>query len=190
MRRRARRIATLSIIGPLLFVSRTAALAQSPQGVPADLLIRNGRVIDGTGAAARTADVAITGDRITFIGDAARGNVTARRTIDARGLIVAPGFIDPHTHALEDLSSNDPKRRANLNFLMQGVTTVITGNDGGGPFEVARTLGKWRTDGIGSNGALLVGYGSVRQNVMRQTDARAVGVQLDSMRALVDKARN
>ena len=136
---------------------------------------------------ARNADVAITGDRITFVGDAGRANITARRTIDARGLIVAPGFIDPHTHALEDLSSNDPKRRANLDYLMQGVTTVITGNDGGGPYEVARTLEKWRTDGIGSNGALLVGYGSVRQAVMRMSDARAVGAQLDSMRALVDK---
>jgi N-acyl-D-aspartate/D-glutamate deacylase len=157
------------------------------QGAPADLLIRNGRVIDGTGATARNTDVAIAGDRITFVGDAARANVTAKRTIDARGLIVAPGFIDPHTHALADLSSNDPKRRANVNYLMQGVTTVITGNDGGGPYEVARTLGKWRSDGIGSNGALIVGYGSVRQAVMRMSDARAEGAQLDSMRALVDK---
>jgi N-acyl-D-amino-acid deacylase len=183
-----RRIATLAIISPLLVATHAATLAQAQQGAPADLLIRNGRVIDGTGAAARNADIAITGDRITFVGDASRGNVTARRTIDARGLIVAPGFIDPHTHALEDLSSADPKRRANVNFLMQGVTTVITGNDGGGPFEVARTLEKWRTDGIGSNGALLVGYGSVRGNVMRSTDAKAVGQQLDSMRTLVDKA--
>jgi len=188
--RRLRRIALLSIAAPLLLATRAVMQgqgAQSAQGAPADLLIRNGRVIDGTGGAARNADVAITGDRITFVGDAGRANLTARRTIDARGLIVAPGFIDAHTHALEDLSSNDPKRRANLDFLMQGVTTVITGNDGGGPYDVARTLEKWRTDGIGSNGALLVGYGSVRQAVMRMSDARAVGAQLDSMRALVDK---
>ena len=181
-------MAILSFSGPLLLASPAAMQAQGSQGAPADLLIRNGRVIDGTGAPGRTADVAITGDRITFVGDAARANLTARRTIDARGLIVAPGFIDPHTHALEDLSSNDPKRRANLNYLMQGVTTVITGNDGGGPFEVARTLEKWKTDGIGSNGALLVGYGNVRQSVMRMSDARAVGAQLDTMRSRVDKA--
>ena len=184
--RGVRRDTVSSIVLPLLLVSIASAPALGAQG-PADLLIRNGRVIDGTGAPGRNADVAITGDRITFVGDATRSNVTARRTIDASGLIVAPGFIDPHTHALEDLSSNDPKRRANLNFLMQGVTTVITGNDGGGPYEVARTLEKWRTDGIGSNGALLVGYGSVRQALMRSSDARAVGAQLDSMRALVDK---
>ena len=157
------------------------------QGAPADVLIRNGRVIDGTGAAVRSADVAITGDRITFVGDATRAKVSAKRTIDARGLIVAPGFIDPHTHALEDLSSDDPKRRANVDYLMQGVTTVITGNDGGGPYEVARTLTKWKSEGIGSNGALLVGYGSVRQAVMRMSDAKAAGAQLDSMRSLVDK---
>ena len=157
------------------------------QNAPADLLIRNGQVIDGSGAAARTADVAVTGDRITFVGDATRSNVTARRTIDARGLIVTPGFIDPHTHTLDDLSSNDPKRRSNVDYLMQGVTTVVTGNDGGGPYEVARTLEKWRRDGIGSNGALLVGYGSVRQAVMHMSDAPAVGPQLDSMRVLIDK---
>jgi len=182
-----RRVAILSIAGPMLLALPAATQAQGAQGAPADLLIRNGRVIDGTGAAARNADIAITGDRITFVGDAARSNITARRTIDARGLIVAPGFIDPHTHALEDLSSNDPKRRANVDYLMQGVTTVITGNDGGGPYEVARTLSKWRTDGIGSNGALLVGYGTVRQAVMRMSDVAAAGPQLDSMRALVDK---
>jgi N-acyl-D-amino-acid deacylase len=187
MRRRMRRIAVLSGLGPLILASRAVTQAQGSQGGPADLLIRNGRVIDGTGAPARATDIAITGDRITFVGDAARSNITARRTIDARGLIVAPGFIDPHTHALEDLSSNDPKRRANVDYLMQGVTTVVTGNDGGGPYEVARTLEKWRTDGIGSNGALLVGYGSVRQAVMRMSDAPAAGPQLDSMRALVDK---
>jgi len=182
-----RRFITLSLVGLPLTASAPGARQLNAQGAPPDLLIRNGRVIDGTGAPARTADVAITGDRITFIGDAARSNVSARRTIDARGLIVAPGFIDPHTHAQEDLSSNDPKRRANVDYLMQGVTTVITGNDGGGPYEVARTLDKWRADGIGSNGALLVGYGSVRQAVMRMSDARAIGPQLDSMRALIDK---
>lgn len=183
-RRRVRRIAIVSLVGPLLLLVRSGTGAQ---GAPADLLIRNGRVIDGTGAAPRSADVAITGDRITFVGDAARANVQARRTIDARGMIVAPGFIDPHTHTSGDLSSSDAKQRANLDYLMQGVTTVITGNDGGGPFEVARTLQRWREQGIGTNAALLVGYGTVRQAVMRMSDARPSAAQLDSMRALVDK---
>lgn len=188
VQRRVRRLTKLvGIFAPVLLASGALSRPVGAQGAPADLLIRNGRVIDGTGSPSRNADVAITGDRITFVGDAGRSNVTAKRTIDARGLIVSPGFIDPHTHAQEDLSSNDPKRRANLDYLMQGVTTVITGNDGGGPFEVARTLEKWRNDGIGSNGALLVGYGSARQAVMGMSDAKAVGPQLDSMRALIDK---
>jgi N-acyl-D-amino-acid deacylase len=186
-RRRVRVLAAVSLAGVLVLASRSGTGAQGPQGAPADLLVRNGRVIDGTGSPARPADVAISGDRITFVGDASRANITARRTIDARGLIVAPGFIDPHTHALEDLNSSDPKRRANLNFLMQGVTTVITGNDGGGPFEVARTLEQWKTQGIGSNGALLVGFGSVRRAVLGMSDGRPTPAQLDSMRALVDK---
>ena len=175
--------AALVGLGPFAPAKRSFAA----QGAPADLLIRNGRVIDGTGVPAHAGDVAITADRITFVGDAARANVHGKRTIDARGLIVAPGFIDPHTHTLEDLSSTDPKRRANVDYLMQGVTTVITGNDGGGPYDVARTLAKWKADGIGSNGALLVGYGSVRQAVMGMSDAKAEGTRLDSMRALVDK---
>lgn len=182
---RRRHVAWIALVACGLFAPAMHPLAA--QGAPADLLIRNGRVIDGTGAPVRSADVAITADRITFVGDAARANVQAKRTIDARGLIVAPGFIDPHTHTLEDLSSDDPKRRANTDYLMQGVTTVITGNDGGGPYDVARTLAKWKAEGIGSNGALLVGYGSVRQAVMGMSDARAQGAQLDSMRALVDK---
>jgi N-acyl-D-aspartate/D-glutamate deacylase len=182
---RLRHVPAVGLVGFALLLCPGRSLVG--QGAPADVLIRNGRVIDGTGAAGRTADVAITGDRITFVGDATRAKVSAKRTIDARGLIVAPGFIDPHTHALEDLSSDDPKRRANVDYLMQGVTTVITGNDGGGPYEVARTLTKWKRDGIGSNGALLVGYGSVRQAVMRMSDAKAAGAQLDSMRSLVDK---
>ena len=175
----------LAVLAALLTATASDALGQARQ---VDLLIRNGRVIDGTGSPARSADIGVTGDRITFVGDAARANVSAQRTIDARGLTVAPGFIDPHTHALEDLSNADPKRRANVNYLMQGVTTVITGNDGGGPFEIARTYARWKETGIGTNGALLVGYGSVRRPVLGMSDAKASPTQLDSMRALVDKA--
>src|SRR5689334_15634786 len=93
-----------------------------------DILILHGKLVDGSGKKPRVADVGIRGDRIVFVGDAAKANLTAARTIDATGLVVAPGFIDPHTHTLGDLS--DPKRKSNEAYLMQGVTTVITGNDG------------------------------------------------------------
>lgn len=153
------------------------------QASAADILIRGGTVVDGTGAPARRADIAITGDRITFVGDAAAAHVVASRTIDATGLIVAPGFIDPHTHTLEDLSS--PARRGNVNYLMQGVTTVVTNNDGGGTIQIGKTLAQWTRDGIGTNAALYIGQGSVRRAVMGMSPAAPTAAQLDSMRALV-----
>jgi N-acyl-D-aspartate/D-glutamate deacylase len=165
-----------------ILVPREAAPAQT-----VDLLLRGGAVVDGTGAAPRTADVGIRGERIVFVGDAAREAVKATRVIDARGLIVAPGFIDPHSHTLEDLSSASPERRANLPYLMQGVTTVITNNDGGGAVEIGRTLDAWTANGIGTNAALYVPQGSVRRQVMGMSDAPPTAAQLDAMRQLVQR---
>jgi N-acyl-D-aspartate/D-glutamate deacylase len=127
--------------------------------------------------------VGVTGDRIAFIGDATASRVTAARTIDATGLIVAPGFIDPHTHTQGDLSS--PERHANLAYLMQGVTTVITNNDGGGSIEVGRTLDGWRKGGIGTNAAVYIGQGSVRGAVLGMSASAPTPAQIDSMRAIV-----
>jgi N-acyl-D-aspartate/D-glutamate deacylase len=148
-----------------------------------DILIRGGTVVDGSGAPRRRADVGVTGDRIAFIGDATASRVTAARTIDATGLIVAPGFIDPHTHTQGDLSS--PERHANLAYLMQGVTTVITNNDGGGSIEVGRTLDGWRKGGIGTNAAVYIGQGSVRGAVLGMSASAPTPAQIDSMRAIV-----
>jgi N-acyl-D-aspartate/D-glutamate deacylase len=161
----------------------TLASTAGAQSDSADVLLRGGTLVDGTGAAPRRADVAIRGDRITFVGDAARAHVRARRTIDASGLVVAPGFIDAHTHTVEDLSS--PARHGNVNYLMQGVTTVVTGNDGSGPLDIAKTLDTWQHDGIGTNAALFIGEGSVRGRVMGMSDAAPTPAQLDSMRTLV-----
>jgi acyl-homoserine-lactone acylase len=153
------------------------------QGRVVDLLLRNGALVDGTGAAERRADVGVQGDRIVFVGDASRAGVTARRTIDASGLIVAPGFIDPHTHTLGDLSN--PERRGNAAYLMQGVTTVITNNDGGGTLDIGKTFDAWKRDGIGTNAALYVPQGSVRRSVMGMSAAAPTPAQMDSMRAIV-----
>ena len=148
-----------------------------------DVLIHGGTVVDGTGAPARRADVAVRGDRIVFVGDAKVAGIHATRTINAHGLVVAPGFIDPHTHTLEDLLT--PARRANVNYLMQGVTTVITNNDGGGTLDIRKTLNGWASTGIGTNAALYVGQGSVRRQVMGMSSATPTSSQLDSMRAIV-----
>src|SRR5262245_41901819 len=103
-----------------------------------DLLIVHGSLVDGAGKNPRKADVGIRGDRIVFVGDARKSHVEAARTIDATGLIVAPGFIDGHTHTLSDLTNDQTK--SNQAYLMQGVTTVVTGNDGGSVLNVGDTL--------------------------------------------------
>jgi N-acyl-D-amino-acid deacylase len=151
-----------------------------------DLLILRGKLIDGSGRKPRIADVGIRGDRIVFIGDARKENATAARTIDARGLIVAPGFIDPHTHTLGDLSN--PDRKSNQAYLMQGVTTVITGNDGGSVLNVAETLRKWDELGVGTNAILLAGHGTIRGRVLGPTDAQPTEAQLEEMKQLVARA--
>lgn len=151
-----------------------------------DLLIKSGRIYDGTGSEPVVADVGIRGDRIVFIGDSTAANVRAARTIDASGLVVAPGFIDPHTHTLDDL--NDPKRSSNVAYLMQGVTTVIVGNDGAGPTSVASTFEKWEKQGIGTNAAVLVGHGAIRQAVVGLGDVAPTAVQLDRMRGIMGEA--
>ncbi|MEO6878516.1 MAG: amidohydrolase family protein, partial [Gemmatimonadaceae bacterium] len=160
-------------------LSASPALAQQH----VDILIRGGTIVDGTGSPQRAGDVGIRGDRITFIGNAAASKITATRTIDATGLIVAPGFIDPHTHTAGDLSN--PSTRANLAYLMQGVTTVVTNNDGGGPIDIAAQLAGWKKHGIGTNAAVYIGEGSVRSAVMGMSDAAPTAPQLDSMEAIV-----
>jgi N-acyl-D-amino-acid deacylase len=165
--RRFRPCAALVLL-PLVIVAYSA-IASEPMGEQTareprlDLLIRGGSVVDGSGSQPVSADVGIKGDRIVFIGSSGK-RVTAARTIDASGLIVAPGFIDPHTHTSEDLA--DPVRKSNVNYLMQGVTTVITGNDGSSPLPTGATLAKWERLGIGTNAALLVGHGTVRLQVL------------------------
>src|SRR5881394_394640 len=151
-----------------------------------DLLIINGSVIDGSGKGPRKADVGIRGDRITFVGDAKKFHIEAARTIDAKGLIVAPGFIDPHTHTLGDLS--DEKRKSNEAYLMQGVTTVVTGNDGGSAQNIGETLSKWDGQGIGTNAILLAGFGTIRGRVLGPGDAQPNAAQLEEMKQLVARA--
>ena len=152
------------------------------------MLLRSGTVYDGSGAEGTVLDVGVTGDRIVFVGDARAAGVSGVREIDATGLVVAPGFIDPHAHAQGDLASADRDRRTNVNYLMQGVTTVVVGNDGGGTYDIAGSRATMNDLGIGTNAALLVGFGEVRREVMGMRDAAPTGVELDRMRGLVDQA--
>src|SRR5882762_3011191 len=180
----------LAFLIPAVIVAITQlaslGVTQQAQTLPAlqyDLLILHGKLVDGSGNKPRTADVGIRGDRIVFIGDARKENATAARTIDATGLVVAPGFIDPHTHTLGDLS--DPNRKSNQAYLMQGVTTVITGNDGSSVLNIGETLRKWDEQGIGTNAILLAGHGTIRGRVLGPTDAQPNAAQLEEMKQLL-----
>ncbi len=148
-----------------------------------DLLIVGGTVYDGSDNPPRQRNIAVIADRIATI-DAAPDARAARR-IDATGFIVAPGFIDPHTHALDDLLNDATK--ANANYLTQGVTTVIVGNDGGGVPDLEQSLSTMRTQGIGTNVAFFVGHGEVRDRVMGLENRAPTDDELDRRRALVEE---
>ncbi|MFN2577736.1 MAG: amidohydrolase family protein [Pyrinomonadaceae bacterium] len=151
-----------------------------------DFLILHGTLVDGSGKKARRADVGISGDRIVFVGNAGKAHISAGRTVDATGLIIAPGFIDPHTHTLADLSNDQSK--SNLAYLMQGVTTVITGNDGGSVLKIGELLKRWDDQGIGTNAILLAGFGTIRASVLGPTDAQPNAAQLEEMKQFVARA--
>ncbi|MHA6720301.1 N-acyl-D-amino-acid deacylase family protein [Sphingomonas sp. RS6] len=171
-------------IGLLLGVA-LLGLGATPAPEQVDLLIRGGTVYPG-GAAPFAGDVAIRGDRIVAVGP--HLTVRAKRTVDARGMIVAPGFIDPHTHMGDDLASADPAVRLISAFLMQGVTTAFIGNDGGGDPDVARVLGSAATKPVGINYAVYVGFGAVREKVIGMADRAPTPEELAQEKALVADA--
>lgn len=164
-------------------------LVLAPGAAPApdevDLMIRGGTVYPGS-AAPFVGDVAIEGDRIRAVGRKLR--VRAARVIDASGMIVAPGFIDPHTHVGDDLASDDARTRLVPAFLMQGVTTAFIGNDGGGDPDVAKVLGGAGARPVGINYAAFVGFGAVRSQVLGDADRAPDSAELRRMRATVAKA--
>jgi len=178
-------IAALAVV-LIAALTSTRLLRTNAQSNQIDILILHGSLIDGSGGKARKTDVGIRGDQIVFVGDARKANLTVARIIDASGMIVAPGFIDPHTHTLDDLS--DPNRKSNQAYLMQGVTTVITGNDGGSALNIGETLRKWDEQGIGTNAVLLAGFGTIRSRVLGPTDAQPSPAQLEEMKKLVAQA--
>jgi len=149
-----------------------------------DILVKNGKIIDGTGNPWFYGDIGIIGDTIAEIGDLSER--TAAKTIDAKGLAVSPGFIDVHTHC--DGGLGRPDANANLNYLIQGTTTVVTGNCGDGTFEIAKTKDRWEKQGIGTNAVHLVGFGTVRSSVMGVEPRDATSEELDKIKDIVRQA--
>jgi N-acyl-D-amino-acid deacylase len=146
-----------------------------------DVLIRNARVIDGTGNPWFRADVGIKDGKIAAIG---RLDGPAAKTIDAGGRVLAPGFIDVHTH-VEDGIEKVPRAD---NFLLDGVTSVITGNCGGSNLNLAEWFAKLDTLGIGINVGSLIGHNTVRAEVMGTANRAATPEEIQRMQALIEKA--
>lgn len=153
---------------------------------PVDVLITGGIIHDGSGAAPFVGDVAITGDRIAYVGPSRAR--PAREVFDASGMIVSPGFIDPHTHADGFLNSEDVDTRRNVAWLMQGASTVAIGVDGFGSPDIAKQAGALAAVGIGTNVIPFVGFGAVREQVLGQSDRAPSSGELAEMKQLVASA--
>jgi N-acyl-D-amino-acid deacylase len=165
-----------------LSLAIAAAMPLRAQG-QADLLLLGGQVLDGAGNPWVRKDIAITGDRITFVGNASVEKIVARDTLDVRGLIVTPGLWDVHSHA--ELGTEWGKRA--LPLLYQGVTTVVIGVDGGGTNEIRAEFDKFRRDGIAVNAIRYVGQGAARGAVMGVADREPTPAELSAMKAYIRK---
>ena len=154
------------------------------QGPFFDLVLRGGRVVDGTGSPWFVADVGIRGDAIVAVGP--RLDAAGARVVDAQGMVVAPGFVDVHSHveagdAGQDMIGNP----AAENNVRQGVTTVIGSPDGGGSIRVADYLAKVEAARPAINVGTFIGHGSVRGAVVGQANRVATAEELERMRELV-----
>src|SRR5262249_54283887 len=166
----------------LLFLRPAAPLCAA--SLEADLVRRGGTLHDGSGAVPVVGDVAVKGDRIIAVGKFEIGKTALE--LDCRGLVVAPGFIDLHNHS--DAQVVDRLTRANVNFVTQGCTTVVTGNCGSGPIEVAEFYKKIDAAGAGTNVAHLVPHGNLRESVMGSVQRAATPEEIGKMKELARRA--
>jgi len=168
-----------ALIVSLLALGGTVAVAGQQGG--AELLIRNGRLVDGTGGPPRAADVRIAGDAIVEVGSALAPGA-GERVIDAGGRVVAPGFIDMHSHADGGLDTSPDA----VTQLRQGITTALVGQDGGSELPVADLTERVARIKPGINLATSVGHGTVRRLVMGEDFKRiATPAEIETMKALV-----
>ncbi len=147
-----------------------------------DVLITNGRIVDGSGNPWYQADVGIIDERIARIGDLS--DASAETVIDASGLVVSPGFIDPHTHALRGIFDVPTAESA----LLQGVTTLTEGNDGSSPWPIAEHYAEIEALGISPNWSVFVGQGTIRSLVIGEEDREPSAAELQQMKDMVATA--
>ncbi|MFZ9980647.1 MAG: N-acyl-D-amino-acid deacylase family protein [Cyclobacteriaceae bacterium] len=165
------------IITCWLILGITSAYAQTW-----DLVITNGKILDGTGNGWYKADIGIKNGKITAIGNLA-DKESVQKT-DATGFIVSPGFIDVHAH----IEGGEFRNPAATNFLLGGVTTVVTGNCGGSELDLGKYFNRLDSIGMGINVASLIGHNSVRRAIIGDAMRDPSADELKKMEALVSKA--
>src|ERR1043166_916612 len=143
-----------------LLCAAVAALAWAQQAPTKSIAIINAQIADGTGAPFRAETVRITGDRIAKIGSFPADK--SDEVIDAKGLVLSPGFIDMHNHSTEGLD-NDPLAETQI---AQGITTVILGADGASPWPIAPWIEARGKNPASLNVATMVGHATLRQEIM------------------------
>lgn len=170
------------LIVSLLILLAIGAAPFTQTLAPYDVLIRNGRVLDGSGNPWLASDIGVRGGRIVDMGRL--GNAPAARVIDARGRTVAPGFIDVHSHASQGLEGALKEARQ---LLAQGITTVALNPDGGGTTDLRAQRAGFEQRGVGVNVALYVPHGAIRRDVLGMADRAPTPAELERM---VTLARN
>jgi N-acyl-D-amino-acid deacylase len=158
---------------------RTSNQPADKSNAPFDLIIRHCRIVDGTGNAWFYADLAVRDGKIASIGDLSSS--AAAKEIDATGLIVAPGFIDVHTHADTDLY----KQPQAENFVRDGVTSIVTGNCGYGARDVGEYFRRLREKGVAINVATLIGHNSILKSVKGDKRGELTAEQMRQAKEMV-----
>jgi N-acyl-D-amino-acid deacylase len=152
------------------------------QNYDCDILIINGKIIDGTGNSWYYGSIAVKDGKIFKTGRDV--TLSAKKTIDAKGLIVAPGFIDVHTH----LEGDEVKEPNAANFILDGVTTCVTGNCGSSHVDIGKYLQWVDSLKLSINVATLIGHNDVRKAVMGRANRDATPEEMKQMEEIVDKA--
>lgn len=176
-------VLTGRLCGPTL-IAQSKATAESPVAERADIVLMNGIIHRGDGSEPLTGHVAIRDGMIVMVGPEIHPE--ADISIDCSGLVICPGFIDLHNHSDEPILDRDT--RANINYLLQGCTTVVTGNCGSGPVDAGRYFDTIDKQRAGTHIAHLLPQGSLRSEVMGKSAGKPTDEQLNQMRALTEKA--
>lgn len=176
----------LALAGTTLACAPGNAPEAEAEVVPTSVLFTGATVLDGSGEPSFVGDVAVEGERITFVGNASAANLALRDTVALDGLLLTPGFIDMHSH-ITVITVGDAYGLPAVEFLTQGITTGVIGVDGASSTDLAALYTDLEESGVGKNIISYIGHGSVREAVMGMDDRAPAAAELDQMKALVRK---